>query len=52
MTDLSVLFAFFAMILSPCLVALHTGVGVGADLGSRDESESRFADSDRIFIPE
>ena len=36
MEDLLKLVAFLIMVLSPCLVAMSTGIHVGADLGIRD----------------
>jgi hypothetical protein len=46
-----VAFAFLAMVLAPCLVALMNGVCDGAELGVRDPSEPRHQDSDHVYIP-
>jgi hypothetical protein len=51
MMDLLTIMTFFAMILSPCLVAMSTGIATGAELGVRDPSEPGFADSDYLYIP-
>jgi hypothetical protein len=51
MIDFCVLLGFLAILLSPCFVAMATGVHGGADLGSRDPSEPRHADVARNVIP-
>ncbi len=51
MMDLFVIFTFFAMVLSPCFVAMATGIPTGAELGTRDPSEPGFTDSDNLYIP-
>jgi hypothetical protein len=51
MTDILVILAFLAMVLSPCIVAMATGIGTGAELGVRDPSEPRPTDEDFRYIP-
>lgn len=51
MMDLFVLALFFAMLFSPCLVALATGIPTGAELGVRDSSEPGCAESEQVYIP-
>jgi hypothetical protein len=51
MMDLFVIVLFFAMLLSPCFVALATGIPTGAELGVRDPSEPGFAESEQFYIP-
>ena len=51
MTDFLVILAFFAMVLSPCFVAMATGIPAGAELGVRDPSEPGPSDSDQLYIP-
>jgi hypothetical protein len=51
MTDLLVILAFFAMVLSPCIVAMATGIPNGAELGVRDPSEPGCSDAEHLYIP-
>jgi hypothetical protein len=48
--DWLVFFGFMTMVLSPCVVAMATGLTDGADLGVRDPSEPHFEGSDGIYI--
>jgi hypothetical protein len=52
MVDILVIFIFLTMVLAPCLVAMATGIPTGAELGARDPSEPRYADSDHPYIPD
>jgi hypothetical protein len=51
MHDLLVILVFFAMVLSPCFVALSTGIPTGAELGVRDPSEPGKEDFNTRYIP-
>lgn len=50
--DWLVFFGFMMMVLSPCVVALATGVTDGADLGVRDLAEPRFEAFAAPYLPE
>jgi hypothetical protein len=52
MKDLLTGTAFLLMILSPCVVAMFTGVHVGSDLGRRDPAATDDGDSSEGYIPE
>ena len=45
MVDILVVFAFLAMVITPCIVAMENGVTDGAELGVRDEAEPRHESS-------
>ena len=51
MIDFLVILGFLAMVLSPCVVAMATGIPTGAELGVRDPSEPVDTDSDTPYIP-
>ena len=50
MKDLVTAVAFLFMILSPCLVAMSTGIHEGSDLGRRDPAAAEDVDQD--YIPQ
>ena len=50
MLDLLTVLAFLMMVISPCLVAMRTGVADGSDLGVKDLSEQN-PDAGQAYIP-
>ena len=51
MTDVFVALAFMTMVITPCVVALRSGVVTGADLGVRDLAELLSEHPREAFIP-
>jgi hypothetical protein len=51
MKDLMTVMAFVLMVVSPCLVAMNTGMHLGADTDSEDLTDASGDGDSQVLIP-